>query len=482
LLSDFPARLFPTFLASQGMAARFVPVSRDTPMFLPLDLTEWIPKDDPVRLVIEAVQHCSMNRAQINHRGSGDRQYPPDMMLALLIYCYAHRIFSSRQIEQATYTNVSVRYLCDNHHPDHDTIATFRRQNGPLLEDCFLSVLEMARITKALRRLGVVSVDGTKLQARASRNANRTGAELEEHISALQLEIKGLVQEAERADVAAARPGQAGLDRLAPELLEPEQRCERLRAAKAELEARQAAQRAARRQREHDPAQPGPEEPSPPSCPPRGGAQAAGAPAEKSGRPTTQAINLVDPDSRLMRDAHGHYLQAYNAQFVVDAGGSQLILGAHVTAEANDRRSLPQNLESVPASYRPEITHVVADTGYDNADLIAQVERDHGVCVLCPPQSPGTPKLGKTYRCTKVRQRRLAQAQAMREKLEQPEQKARYRRRSATVEPVIGVLKNVLGFRRFRLFGQAKTQLELTLLATAYNLRRLGQMAAAARA
>lgn len=442
------------------MPARLVNVDRETALLLPPDLRDWVAKDDLVNFLIDAVETCDLRLARVNERGTGDAQYPPGMMLALLIYCYAHRLFSSREIERATYSHVSVRYLCANLHPDHDTVAKFRRENGPLLEQCFVTVLQLARELKAFGQLGTISVDGTKLQARASRNANRTGPELEEEIARLQGQIQELLCAAEQADVQDAAQAQS----LAPALQGKQARQAALRAAQERLAERQAEQRRKRARR--DGVKADPEEPSPPSCPPRGGGGPVEAPLKKL-RGANQPMNLADAESRLMRDAHGRYLQAYNAQLAVEAGGSQLILGARLTQEGNDRRALAATLESVPAEWRREISHVLADTGYDNADLIAEVEQRHGLCVLCPPQSAGTPKLGKTYRCTRARQR-----------LAEPAQAARYRRRSATVEPVIGVLKNVLGFQRFRLFGLAKSQLELTLVSIAYNLRRLAQMSA----
>lgn len=454
------------------MAVRLVNVDRDTALLLPPDLRDWVAKDDLVNFIIDAVESCDLRLARVNERGTGDAQYPPGMMLGLLIYCYAHRLFSSREIERATYSQVSVRYLCANLHPDHDTVAKFRRENGALLEQCFVTVLQLAREMKAFGQLGTISVDGTKLQARASRNANRTGGELEEEIGKLQGQIQELLAQAEQADAADAGQAQS----LAPELRDKQARQAALRAARERLEERleerQAAHRSNRRQR--DAVKPDPEEPSPPSCPPRGGGGPVEAPLGTL-KGESQPMNLADPESRLMRDAHGRYLQAYNAQLAVEAGGSQLILGARLTQEGNDRRALAATVQSVPEEWRREISHVLADTGYDNADLIAQVEKEYGLCVLCPPQSAGTPKLGKTYRCTQVRQRRQAQAEQMRQRLEESANQARYRRRSATVEPVIGVLKNVLGFQRFRLFGLAKSQLELTLLSIAYNLRRLAQ-------
>src|SRR5262249_47517966 len=111
-----------------GMATRFVNIDRETPMLLPPDLKDWVAKDDLVRFILDAVETCDLGLAKVNPRGSGDRQYPPSMMLSLLIYCYGQGLFSSRAIERATHSHVSVRYLCANEHPDHDTIATFRRE------------------------------------------------------------------------------------------------------------------------------------------------------------------------------------------------------------------------------------------------------------------------------------------------------------------------------------------------------------------
>jgi len=458
-------------MGERGMAARYVNVDRETPMLLPPDLREWVAKDDLVRFILDAVETCDLSQAKVNQRGSGNAQYPPGMMLSLLIYCYANRIFSSRQIEQATYAQVSVRYLCANEHPDHDTIATFRRENQKLLESCFVAVLLLAKELKAFGKLGTVSVDGTKLGARASRESNRKLSELEEQIASLQTEIQGLLVEAERADAEDAHHREA----LSEQLQDRQARRSALQAAKAKLQARQ---EESRKQRLQQVKGGDPEEPSPPSCPPRGAGDKRKAKQGPAKRDAQRTINLVDEESRLMRDAHGAYLQGYNAQFVVEAGvdtRSQLILGVQLTNHCNDRRALAEDLEQVPAELRSEITHVVADTGYDNADLIAAVEKQYDLRVLCPPQSPGKPPKRK-YRLKRIEVERKARAEAMRARLKEPEMKKLYARRSASVEPVIGVLKNVMGFRRFRLFGLVKSKIELTLVAIAYNLRHLAQM------
>ena len=181
------------------MAERLVNIDRDTPLLLPPDLREWVPEDDMVHFVIEAVERMTLPSLKINRRGTGSEQYPPRMMLALLIYCYAQGIFGSRRIERATYRDVAVRYLTGDTHPDHDTICTFRRENLEALSEAFLGVLQLARQMGVLK-VGAVSVDGTHVAANASKDRNvrydRAG-ELDEQ---LQKDIAELMERAERTD------------------------------------------------------------------------------------------------------------------------------------------------------------------------------------------------------------------------------------------------------------------------------------------
>ena len=152
------------------MAARFQNIDRETPMLLPASIQEWVPDNDLAHFVIDAVGALDLNHYSINHRGTGDAQFPPAMMLALLIYCYATGIFSSRRIENATKQNISVRFICANTHPDHDTICTFRRKNDALIKETFLKTLLLARELKLLK-VGTVAIDGTKIMANASKHA-----------------------------------------------------------------------------------------------------------------------------------------------------------------------------------------------------------------------------------------------------------------------------------------------------------------------
>ena len=119
------------------MPARFVSIDHDTPMLLPPDLRDWVPEDHLVHFIMDAVELLDLSTARVNHRGTGSEQYPPSMMLGLLIYCYASGTFSSRRIERLTYENVAVRLLCADRHPDHDSICAFRRENDALLKSSF---------------------------------------------------------------------------------------------------------------------------------------------------------------------------------------------------------------------------------------------------------------------------------------------------------------------------------------------------------
>jgi len=143
------------------MGPRFVNIDRDTPLFLPPSLQDWLPADHLAHFVVDAVEAMDLRQVKVNTRGTGDAQYPPSMLVSLLVYSYATGTFGSRRIQQSTYDNVAVRFISADTHPDHDTICTFRRENKPLLSELFVKVLEMARELKLLKVGQItVSVDG----------------------------------------------------------------------------------------------------------------------------------------------------------------------------------------------------------------------------------------------------------------------------------------------------------------------------------
>jgi transposase len=191
------------------MATGFVNIDRDTPLLLPPDLRDWVPASHLAHFIIDAVEALDLRQVNVNTRGTGDAQYPPTMLLGLLVYSYATGTFGSRRIEQSTYDNIAVRLLTADTHPDHDTICTFRRENKALLSESFVKVLQLAQELK-LAQFGqiTVSIDGTKIAANASKHSAVSYQRAGQLIEQLEGEVQQLLAKAEQAD---ATPLQDGL-------------------------------------------------------------------------------------------------------------------------------------------------------------------------------------------------------------------------------------------------------------------------------
>ena len=408
---------------------------REQAFLLPPDLRDWIPADDLGHFVIEAVDRVDLGAFKVNHRGTGSAQYHPRMMLALMIYCYANGIFSSRRIERATHRDIGVRFVAANRHPDHDTIARFRRENFAAVSESFLQVLLLAKELKLLR-VGLVSVDGSKFKANASKHRSVTYERAGALIAQLEGEIAALLGRAEAADAAGEDDPQA----LPKEIARREALRDKLDAARRRLEAQAEARAAAEREaheakvaaREKRRGRAKGKHPKPPAETPAADAQS----------------NLSDPDSRLMRKSkHHEYRQAYNAQAAVDAGGSQLIVGARVSQCASDRNDLVADIEAIPAALgRPET--VLADNGYANGAEVAALEAS-GIEALVSTAAEGRRRT-HDFRPVKAlpaaKEPKADWLKAMAEKLASEEGRASYKLRRQTVEPVFGVIKAVLGF------------------------------------
>ncbi|MEQ1473957.1 MAG: IS1182 family transposase [Candidatus Acidiferrum sp.] len=430
------------------MATRFVVIDRQTPMFLPPALQEWVAENDLAKFVLEAVELSDLRTAAVNVRGSGSEQYPPSMMMGLILYSYATGLFSSRRIERSTYDSIAARYLCANTHPDHDTIASFRRNNGALVRSCFVEVLELAR-ESGLVKLGTVSLDGSKFGASASKRRTVSGDQLEAQITALEREVCERIRQAELADLSGAEDGYS----LPESHGSAERRLAKLKEAKARLAEREAKKKKKRREKEEPPDKP----PSSPLESKRGG---------------RAQINLSDSESALMPTHAGPFLQGYNAQAAIDGDGAGLIVGAHVVNATNDRQQLLAGVEAIPAQLgRPK--SLLADTGYDNASQIMQVEAGGETLVYCKPQGRGGALACKTYRLSAQREVCSQVRQKMRERLAQAEGVRLYARRQVLSEAPFHVIKNLMGFRRFSMRGLEKVNLEWLLVALAYNCRKM---------
>lgn len=447
------------------MAIRLKNLDRNTPMLLPPDLRDWIPGDHIVHFLIDAVDALPGEYFRFNTRGTGDEQYPPRMMLALLIYCYATGRFSSRAIEEATWSDVIVRYLCGGSlHPDHDTICTFRRSNRELFEKAFVEVLLMAQESCGLKKVGTVSIDGTRIKAGASRHSAVSYKRAGEQIELLRREVAQLTAKAEGAD---STPLDDGLS-IPEEIIRREDRIKSLEQARAIIEARYEEERQ-KDQAEYEKKKaaydekkknrkPRGKEPRPPSETPPGNRQ----------------YNFTDPESRIMKAGGSNFEQAFNAQAAVDTE-TLLIVGGYVTDAPTDKQQLVPAVQSIPAQVAAPAA-ILADTGYYGDEHIVKAESDSGATVYCAQAKSGhrlcVADLEK-QESPAAPPRDAPMKEQMAHRLKTAEGKALYKLRKQTVEPVFGVIKEVMGFRRFSMRGKEKAGTEWRLVCLSYNLKKM---------
>src|SRR4051812_17067939 len=438
----------------------YAPFDRDQPFLLPPDLKDWLPEDDLAHFIVAAAERVRLGTFRTNRQAGGKPQYHPRLMLALLVYCYANGVFSSRRIERATYRDIGARFIAANTHPDHDTIATFRRTNKAAFEATFLEILLLARETGILK-LGTVSIDGTKIDANASKIRSVRYDRAQALRAKLAADIAELTAKAEAADAQDSDP-----QALPREIVRREALKAKLDAACARLEAEATAQaeaetpeyeekKAAYDARKGRRGRP----PKPPDGTP----------------PPDRQINLTDPDSQLMRKSKAHeYRQAYNAQAVVCAEGSQLILATNMATTPSDQPTFAATILAMEHTIGLPQT-VLADAGFASGEAVAKLEakkveplvaiaktQPHRPYDFRPPPKP------KPERCIRDPWRL-----AMKAKLESYDGKSRYKKRKQTVEPVFGIIKSAIGFTRFHLRSRESVATEWLVVALAYNCRRL---------
>lgn len=454
------------------MGAKFINIDRETPMMFPPDLREWVPEDSMVHFIVEAVELLDMKSFSVNERGSGSSQYSPSMMLALLIYCYATGRFSSREIELSTYHDVAVRYICGgNLHPDHDTICTFRLKNRAAFKEAFVKVLLLAREMGHLKKVGGISVDGTKINANASKHSAVSYKRAGEMIEQLELEIEELTRKAEEADSA---PLDDGLT-LPDEIKRRESRKASLEKARQVIEERYEEARR-EKQTEYDVKKAAREETRKEGKKPRGK-----EPQPPPDKPDDKdQFNFTDEESRIMKSGSGqHFEQSYNAQAAVDTEGSMLVLGQYVTNHANDKLELSPAVKCVDADIR-EVSNVCADTGYFSEAAVLEVEANgKGPEVYCAVEKQSHHRtvddlLKKPEPLPPPVNATLKEKMAYR--LKTGEGRTIYKKRKETVEPVFGIVKSVMDFRQFLLRGLDKVNIEWNLVTLAYNFKRLHRM------
>ena len=447
------------------MGFTFVAADRDTLFLMPPSVQEWLPNDHLARFVVEVVHQLDTNNIENAYAGRGSKAFHPRMLLSLLFYGYATGVFSSRKLETATYDSVAFRYICANTHPDHDTIATFRKRFLSELKELFVQILLLAQAAGVLR-LGQVSLDGTKVEA----NASKHKALSYEHASKLETQLRAEV--AQLLDVAAQadREDQPDGMNLPEELSRRQERLAAIERAKAEIE-RRAAERYAREKEEYDEKiarRRSQEEHS--------GKKARGREPQppEPGPKAQDQVNLTDEESRIMPVSGGGFEQAYNAQAAVDME-SLLILESHVSQNPNDKKELVATLEGIaalPAGLGP-VTDVVADSGYFSQANVEACEPHEISPLIAATRDTHNRPLAERFAEPPALVEGADAVARMRHRLQTRAGQALYAKRKSTIEPRFGIIKAAMGFRRFLLRGLRAVAGEWDLVCIACNLRRL---------
>lgn len=438
---------------------------RGTGFLLPPSVDEWLPEQHLARFVVEVIEGLDLGAMSGSYRGSGSAAYHPRALLGILVYGYASGVFSSRKLERASYDSVAFRFVAANEHPDHDTIAAFRRRFLTEIEGLFVKVLVVAR-ELGLLKLGTVALDGTKIHANASRHSALSYEHAGKIETQLKAEVAELMAKAEAADQADVPDGMS----IPDELARRDERLQKIAEARTKIEAR-AKERFERERAEHAAALAAREEKAKatgkkprgrPPAPPSGGVL------------VTDQINLTDEESRIMPVAGGGFDQCYNAQAVV-AAESLLVLAASVVQAANDKSQLEPMLARLAAL--PEVLGkpetLLADAGYFSAANVTACDTAGIVPLIAMGREPHHQTLAERFAPAPPAPEKPNAIEAMAHRLQTPDGKKLYALRKQTPEPVFGIIKSVLGFRQFLLRGLAQVRGEWSLVTMAWNLKRM---------
>ncbi len=429
----------------------------------------WLDKNSLARFVVDIVEQLNTSAIEEAYGGGGSAPYPPKMILALLFYCYAKGIFSTRKIERATYELIPVLYITGGTHPDHDSINSFRKRFLTDLKPLFVQILEYA-CGLGIFRLGDISIDGVKIKANASKHKAMSW----EYACQLEVQLKGEVEELLRK--VETEEGQSGRDIDIPkELQYRKERLEKIGEIKAELEKRAQARyeqekaeydakMAERKAKEKE----------------RGRKLGGKKPkAPESGPQAKDQVNFTDGESRIMPVSGGGFEQAYNAQASVDME-TMLIVGNHVTQHPNDKQEVEpalSELDRLPESLG-QVEKAALDSGFFSEKNTERFEKKG----IEPYIACGRQTHNQTLKERLAAPLELPQnpdvLTAMKHRLKTELGRQFYAKRKSTVEPVFGIIKEVIGFRRFMLRGFNAVRGEWTLVCIAFNLKRLCTLSA----
>lgn len=447
------------------MSDMFRQVDRETLFLLPPSMDDWLPEGHLARFIVEIVGQLDLTAIKAAYAGRGSKAHHPEMLLALLFYGYATGVFSSRKLERATYDSVAFRYITANDHPDHDTIASFRKRFLPELAPLFVQILLIAHQMGCLK-LGKVSLDGTKIKANASKHRALSWKYASDLETKLKSEVKELLRQAEEADRSDLPDG---LD-IPAELARREERLKAISQAKVEIE-RRAAERHAEEQADYEDKQAKRK-----AKEQQTGKKARGKepkPPEPGPKDKDQ-VNLTDGESRIMPVSGGGFEQCYNAQASVDIE-TMLIVGQHLSQNPNDKQELDLALEELKSL--PEILETVdsllADAGYFSEANVESCLGENIRPFISTSRDEHNQSLKDRFAEPDPLPEGADAVTQMKHCLQTQEGRILYAKRKCTVEPVFGIIKAVMGFRQFLLRGLKSVCGEWNLVCIAWNLKRL---------
>jgi transposase len=435
------------------MPTTFRPSLPDQSFLFPPSPRDWLPEGHLAFFIADTVAALNLEAFYAPYEGDGRRNSPfdPRMMVTVLVYAYATGTFSSRRIARKLEEDVAYRVLAAGNFPAHRTIAEFRQQHLATFEALFVKVVQIAQ-EAGLVPLGALTVDGSKVKANASKHKAMSYGRMRQEATRLREQIAALTAEAAATDAAedaALGPDVRG-DELPAELQRREERLAKIAAAKARLEARQAAEDRQKGRTPDDERKGRGTKPF----------------ARDFGVPRDDAQdNFTDPESRIMKTSSG-FDQCYNGQLAVDES-TQLIVATGLTNCGADNAALLPLLDRARATLGGEPPEVLADAGY-RGEATFQTLEARGITAYI--------SLGHETRPGKPPNPAHLATQRMADRLTSEGGRARYRRRKAIVEPVIGWIKEVLGFRRFHVRGEANARGEWNLICLAVNLKRLHRL------
>lgn len=406
--------------------SRFLAVDAESMELVPRRTKDYLPEDSFACFVAEAVERLDLSQVEDRYEDRGRHAYPPRQLLAVWIYGYATGVNTARPLAERCRYDLRFRYLCGDLTPERDTLLRFRRRCGDFLDQWFREVLlEAGR--RGMVDLARVCVDGTKVKANASLSRTRRLRDLEEQERTLlrALELADEI-EAQDADAATDDAVREGLERTLAKVREGKGVVVRKMLETSESENRAAAK-----------------------------------------------CNLTDPDSRIMKTAKKAWQQSYNGQIGVDPD-SHLVVTRHVSDRPNDKREIEPTLEAIeeiPESVG-KVEAVVADAGYYSEESLERCEAAATTPYIASGRKLPTPEPEDATKASSGE----TPARRNAERLADPAGREVYQGRSASVETVFGIFRNVMQFNEFRRRGLAAVNAEWSLVCIAWNLKRMHKL------